>query len=217
MIIHNVEQGSIDWFQARLGVITASEVKALITPKWAMRTGDGVETYLATKLAERWLKRPLTAFSSPIMEQGSIREKEAVPVFEEQMDLDCEPVGFITTQDGWCGCSPDAMLSPHHHSTQGVEVKCPSPETHVRYLLAGRVPDEYLPQVHFSMYVTGADMWYFMSYCRGLPPLILPVFRNPEIMVAMANATVPFIERVGEAYKRLVALNGNIDPNEVKQ
>ena len=46
MKTHNCQQGSTEWFQARRGVISASEIDALVTPLWKVRTGEGVQTYL---------------------------------------------------------------------------------------------------------------------------------------------------------------------------
>jgi exodeoxyribonuclease (lambda-induced) len=57
----------------------------------------------------------------------------------------------------------------------GLEIKCPSVDTHVNYLLDGELPAKYRPQVHYSMAITGIRTWYFMSFYPNLNPLILPV------------------------------------------
>jgi hypothetical protein len=44
--------------------------------------------------------------------------------------------------------------------------------------LAGTLPDEYRPQVHCSLAVTGLDRWDFMSFCPGLPSLLITVKRD---------------------------------------
>ena len=47
MKILNCEQGSLEWFEARAGIPTASEFSCLVTPLWKIRTG-GMPLSLAT-------------------------------------------------------------------------------------------------------------------------------------------------------------------------
>lgn len=210
MKIIDVAQGSPEWLAARAGIPTASEFDCIVTPLWKARTGDGVETYLAKKLAERWTGMPLMTYRSAAMEQGSMTEEEARSFFEFTTNQEVTPVGFITTDDGRIGCSPDALLK-----VGGLELKCPEPHTHVRYLLRGGVPSEYVAQVHGSMLVTGAPRWTFMSYCREFPPLIVTVERHEPTIEAMRQAIDAFNERLDAAYELLVKLNGGM-PNHRK-
>lgn len=196
-------QGSDEWLDARLGIVTASELDALISPLWKARTGAGVDTYLAKKLAEKWRGMPLTAYRGGSLEQGSIREDEAVAWYELEHDVTIRRVGFITTDDGLMGCSPDGLLDEG-----GIEIKCPEPHTHVGYLLGGELPSEYRAQVYGSMFVTGAKRWRFLSYCRGFPPLLLTVEMDPKVMAAISDAVAAFMVRFGEAWHSLVARNG---------
>ena len=95
-------------------------------------------------------------------------EEEAVSSFSLDTDMQIESVGFCEHPSGLVGCSPDGLI-PSEGS--GIENKCPIPSTHVRYLRAGVLPEDYKDQVHFSMAVTGAASWWFQSYCVDLPPL----------------------------------------------
>lgn len=205
MIKHDVQQGTAEWLKIRAGIPTASEFDNLITPLWKARTGEGVETYLAKKLAERWLGHPLhTGFDGGAMEQGKIREEEAIPFFEFSQGVTVERVGFITTDDGRAGCSPDGMLD----DGGGIEVKCPQPHTHVKYLLAWELPKEYAAQVHGSMWVTGAPYWRFMSYCRGFPTLLLTIPRHEQICKAIGEAVEIFGMKLDIGYTRMLTMNG---------
>lgn len=197
------EQGSPEWLQARLGIVTASEVDSLITPLWKARTGEGVATYLATKIAERWRGCPLTAYHGGSMEQGTLREDEAVAWYALDQNVDVRKVGFITTDDGKMGCSPDGLMDDG-----GIEIKCPEPHTHVGYLLAGVLPSKYAAQVHASMLVTGLPRWRFLSYCRGFPPLLLTIESNAEIQAAILAAVTAFQTRLDEAWAEIVKRNG---------
>lgn len=183
-----MEQGSTAWTQARLGVVTASEIDALISPTWKVRTGEGVETYLVKKLCEKALGWSPEVPASFAMDQGSLVEKIALPWYG--FTYDCEPkrVGFCVSDDGRIGCSPDALLG----DDDGLEIKVPLPPTHLKYLLKNEVPPDYLPQVHFSMYVTGRPQWTFLSYSRHFPSLVVKVKRDPEIQAQIKAALDAF-------------------------
>lgn len=94
-------------------------------------------------------------------------EPEAVASFAKWSGEEVDEVGFCTHKSGVAGCSPDGLIKG---KSIGFEGKAPLPATHVGYLLKGELPETYRDQVHFSMAVTGAESWWFQSYCPGLPP-----------------------------------------------
>jgi hypothetical protein len=203
MKIHDVEQGSVSWGKLRAGIPTASEFHNLVTPKFKIRTGEMVETYLASKLAEWWLGGPLVSACVWDMDQGRILEEEARPWFEVEFGVIVRQVGFITTDDGRAGCSPDGMIDDC-----GIEIKCPQPTAHVKNLMSGEVPDNYLPQVHGGMFVTGLDSWKFVSYRRGFPKLVLDVERAEKIQSVIRDAVTAFTQRLEIEKGKLIYLNG---------
>ncbi len=204
MKLHNVEQGSMEWLMLRAGIPTASEMDALITPKFKVKEGDGPKTYLAKKVAEKWQGGPLPAFQGFDMEQGQILESEAIPWFELTFDTTVNRVGFITTDDGRAGCSPDGLLT----TDCGLELKCPKAETHVGYLLRGVLPEDYVIQVHASMFITGFKQWKFLSYRRGFPQLVLTIERDEEYQEVIAEALDLFTQKFDEAMERMTEING---------
>ena len=200
MKIHQVQQGSGEWLKARLGVVTASEADSLLTPMFKARTGEGVATYTARKVAEKVLGFSWDEGANSFhMEQGSILEGEAIPWLEFAHDISVQRVGFITSDDGRIGCSPDGLIG----ADGGIEVKCPSIPVHARYLLDGELPKDYAIQVHFSMYVTGRPWWLFLSYNRQFPALLLKVERDPKADAAIAHALELFAEDFDAKCKRL--------------
>lgn len=199
MKIIECEQGTPSWFVARMGIVTASQVDALVTPKWALRKGDGVDSYLYKKLAEKllnWSPEMLAAFA---VDQGKILETIAIPWFEFTHSRKVRRVGFVTTDDGRAGCSPDGLLD----DGTGIEIKCPQAPNQIRYLLEGRVPEDYLPQVHFSMLVTGAPAWTFCAYSNQLPALVIRVERDEAIQAKLREALASFNSRFDSALTAL--------------
>lgn len=202
-------QHSVEWMLARSGIPTASEFSQLLTPKFEIRTGDMPRTYLSKKVAEAWQGGPLPGFNTWDMEQGSILEDQAVPWYELEYGEKVERVGFITTDDGRIGCSPDGLLTGDPiRGDGGIEIKCPEMHTHVGYLLAGELPPPYSVQVHGSMYVTGRSWWKFLSYRRHFPPLLLTVHRDKAMQEKIAEALEQFLGRFDRAMERLTELNG---------
>lgn len=187
--------------------MTASELDSLVSPTGKIRTGEGVNTYLCKKLAERWTGAPLPSVGSWAMEQGTILEPEVLATIELTLEIDLERVGFITTDDGLFGCSPDAM---------GFEIKSPQPTNHIRYLLGGTCPDEYWLQVQGCMFATGFDSWQFISYRRGMPMVNRTVKRDPDLMNTIADALDKFTKRLDESWKILVDCNGGELPKHRK-
>ena len=212
MIRHNCQQGTLAWLQARVGIPTASEFNQLLTPELKVRTGQMPVSYLAKKVAEAWFGAPLPDINSFDMEQGSILEEEAIPFYELQYNQTVDRVGFITTDDGRIGCSPDGLL----HGDGGIEIKCPRLQTHIGYLLDGELPKDYAAQVHGSMFVTGAPWWKFLSYRRQLPPLLLTVERDETIQYRIEQALAKFLSDFDEAMARLAEINGGPPPKRTK-
>lgn len=121
------------------------------------------------------------------VQRGNALEAEARAMYEKLTGFTVSEVGFITDDDEIAGCSPDGVIykpAKDHElisksdPLHGLELKCPIPETHMKWLLAGGLPDEHKCQVHGSMAVSGLPRWDFMSYCPGLPPLHVINERN---------------------------------------
>lgn len=199
MKIVDCKQGSTEWQMARLGVVTASEVDALVTPLWKIRTGEGVETYRYLKLCEKLIGYVPPDFGSFAMVQGEIVEKIARPWFAFEYNCDIATPGFCVSDDGKIGCSPDGLIG----NDCGLEIKSPQPPKHLKYLTDGVVPKDYLAQVHFSMLVTGRPRWMFVSYSRQFPPLVVEVKRDEAIQTALRAALATFFAEFDAVYAKL--------------
>ncbi len=202
MKILNCQQNTTEWLLSRAGVVTASEADALVSPKWEVRKGQGVRTYLHEKLGGRVMGYEGDGGGTWAMGQGQVKEPMGLAWYEFAFGVSIQRVGLCLSDDGKTGCSPDGLIG----DSSGIELKCPTVPTHLEYLLGQRVPDKYLAQVHFCMYVTGRPHWVFVSYNPHLPPLVVNVVRSPEAIAAIETALKDFLPSLDAAEARVRAM-----------
>jgi hypothetical protein len=210
MRLVSVQYGTAEWLDARLGLVTASELDALITPGWKVKDieSQGPTTYLYRKIAEAWCCKPVNQFGSFATEQGQLLEPEARPWFELAFDFEVSTkYGFVVGDDKRCGCSPDGIIlhNPSDESVfyEGWEAKCPQETNAVRYAIEGELPAEYELQVHGSLYVTGFLRWHFLSYHRTLPKFHTVVERDESKCAKIAEALAGFYCRFDAEWEKL--------------
>jgi hypothetical protein len=85
-----------------------------------------------------------------------------------------------------------------------IEIKCPKPTTHVGYLRANKVPTGYIPQIQGQLWITDREWCDFLSYCPGLPPLLVRCERDQEYIDALANQMKKFLDKLARARDDLV-------------
>lgn len=173
----DVEQRTPEWDALRAGRLTASMASKLVTPTGKMSTQYKGE--IARIIAEQMgLQDPEFIPPTYWMERGIALEEEALAWFEVETDLTVAPIGFVTSDSELIGASPDGIIWTLKDGGIPLELKCPKPSTHIRYVLDGELPKEYIGQVHFQIALCDAPYGYFASYNPNVRPLILRVDRN---------------------------------------
>ena len=193
MIRYDFPQRSEQWFRVRLGIPTASEFKRIVTPKgWKLSTQ--AEGYCHRLLAEWMLDAPVldNPYESEWMQRGSETEALARASYELETGLTVAQVGFVTTDDGVYGCSPDGLVS----EDGGLEMKCSSPQVHVRHMLKRDIDDEHLVQVMGCLLVTERKWWDVQAFCStaALPTVIVRVYRDEAKIAALKSTLDAFVE-----------------------
>lgn len=191
MKIHICEQNTPEWLKLRLGIPTASQFHRIIT---AVK-GDlskSARTYAHELVAEALLGRPLEASpaSTFAMLRGKELEPKAVQQYEFTTDAETQAVGFITTDDGKLGCSPDRLIIG---ARGGFEVKCQLDAGHVGTLIDG--PGEnYKQQCQGLMAVAEWEWCDLYAYHPDLPPLLLRTHRDEPYIDKMRAALAEFLD-----------------------
>lgn len=157
-----MEQGTQEWFEARLGRVTASRIRSVMMAP----TTKGYQEYRAELICERLTGKSKDFFTGISMQHGTETESQARAMYELMFGVDIEQVGFIDhpTIIG-AGASPDGLVG----DKGGVEIKCPAPHTHIGTVSSGNIDKEYLLQVQWNMACTKREWWDFVSFCPALP------------------------------------------------
>ncbi len=209
-------QGSPAWHELRRGLVTASVADMILTPVHA-RPSAQQAALLDQLIADivnpspNWFSESLSKPPNKWMDDGAAREAEAKRWYSMDRGTDFEDVGFIRSDCGRYGCSPDMVLP----NNAGAEVKCPMLKTMAGYLRDHKLLlDAYRPQVHFQLWTTGWDYVDLVAYAPPLEPVVVTVTRGPYTD-ALAEETLRFLDLFDQAKRRmgipdLVAADGEI-------
>ncbi|HHW7546658.1 TPA: YqaJ viral recombinase family protein [Mannheimia haemolytica] len=192
LITLDCEQGTEEWLTARLGIPTATGISNIVTP--AGNKSAGYNAYLAELVAES-IEGVKDGFKSSDMARGNELEPLARMAYEFETDTEVVQVGGVyLNAEKQLMISPDGLIP---NLKKGLEIKCPKMKTHIKYLLEGGVPNEYVIQVQSALWVTGYEAWDFVSYCpeyQKQPLYIYTVERDPVLMKAFEQYIPQFIK-----------------------
>lgn len=165
----HVEQGSLDWLEARLGLITASEMKLLLTPLGKAANNEKSRAHLFELAAQRITRNVEPSYVSDDMLRGQVDEIAARELYGARI-APVHECGFITRTFGdvTIGYSPDGLVGDFGL----IECKSRSARFQVETILDGSVPDEFMAQIQTALLVTGREWLDFVSYCGGLPMFV---------------------------------------------
>lgn len=198
MKILDVEQGSDEWFNARLGIPTASRFKDIITPAKGDKS-KSYKSYMYELIAEKLIKEKEESFKSEWMERGNEVEDLARSSYEFLHDVEVKQVGIMLNDAGTIGASPDGLIG----EDGGLEIKCPKPSTLVKYMLDGRLPLEYKTQVMGNLWISEREWWDFVAFHPNMKMFKIRVYRDEEYIRKMAQHVNDFIHEMLENYEKI--------------
>ena len=197
MLIHDVEQRTPEWLALRRGIPTASQFCKIITSRG--QASIQAEAYKNALIAELEMEENYKSFGGSIWtERGNELEPEAVRCYERRMQIETVKVGFITDSDRTMGCSPDRLVG----ADGLLEVKCPAPHTHAKYLCARSIDMRYYPQVQGQMFITGRKWVDFFSYHPDQPHLSVRIFRDEPYLAILDELLRIFIKTLNNGRNR---------------
>lgn len=192
-------QGSEEWHAARCGLLTASEMRLLFTPTLKVAHNDKERAHLYELLAQRISKYVEPHYVSDDMLRGHEDEVDARILYEEKY-APVTDMGFITNDKfGFTlGFSPDGLVGD-----DGL-LECKSRrqrfqvQTIVENFKVGIVPDDFVLQLQTGLLVSEREWVDFISYCGGMPMVVIRAYPMPEIHEAILDAAYAFEKRLSE-------------------
>lgn len=198
---HDLIQGSDEWLAARCGLLTASEMKLILTPTLKVANNEKTRAHVWEIAAQRITNFVEPQYISDAMLRGHEDEILARALYTERY-APVDEVGFVTNAK-WgfkLGCSPDGMVG-----TDGmIECKSRCQKYQVQTIVeewagAASVPEEYLLQIQTGLLVTGRKWCDFISYSGGLPMAVIRVEPDQVMQDAIIEAATKFEARICEA------------------
>ncbi len=196
-----MEQRSEEWFQARLGKVTASRVADVLAK---IKSGESASrrNYKIQLVSERLTGEKQETYINQAMQDGIDREFYARERYVQQHG-EVEEVGFIQHPTLEAGASPDGLVGDDGL----IEIKCPLGTTHTETLMTQEVPSKYIPQIQFQLLCTGRKWCDFISYNPMFPEhlqlFVRRVFADKEYQAELEVEVSKFLDEVNDVINKL--------------
>jgi len=203
---NQIEQGSDEWKQLRLGKVTASRIADVMSQ---IKAGESQSrsNYRIELVCERLSGEPTDSFTNSHMQRGTELEPFARSAYEIKNKVFVEQVSFCDHLTvSMSGASPDGLVGKDGL----IEIKCPMTKTHIETLLGKQVPAKYIKQIQWQLACTDRKWCDFVSYCPELPEnmqlFISRVERDDEVIDGITKAVIEFNLEVEQVIERLKGL-----------
>lgn len=216
LILVDAPQGSPEWLQARVGVITASRFKDAVDRLADKKAKDGTVTrgapsaksiqYAATVALERIFQAEVEdTFQNFAMRRGSELEPVAREAYEQRTGRMVLESGILLTPDYVFGYSTDGLVG----NDGLLEIKCPLSPARIVEVWRDRNLDEWMHQIQGGLWLTGrkwCDLVVFDPRLAsiGRDMFLMRVRRDEAFIEALESDLVEFASRV-DANERALA------------
>jgi predicted phage-related endonuclease len=186
-------QGSDEWLAARCGLLTASEMKLILTPTLKVADNDKCRAHVWEIMAQRATQHVEPHYISDDMLRGQEDEIEARALYARHYSP-VDEVGFITRSFGGfrIGYSPDGLIGANGL----IECKSRRQKFQAETLVTNEIPDEFTLQIQTGLLVTGREWLDFVSYSGGMPLCVIRAHPDQKIQDAILAAAIDFEAKV---------------------
>lgn len=195
MEILEIEQGSPEWIEARLGMVTSSHFKDVLNKK------SGRLLYMRKVVGERLSGIKEESYSNANMAAGIDLEEYARSFYEKIYNCEVRQVGFVKMND-WVGSSPDGLVG----DKGGVEIKSVIPSTHINNIILAKMQPCYNPQVQGQLLVCEREWIDWISFCPAVkkrPFFSVRVYRDEPYIKELAIQVTIFVAELKEMIDKL--------------
>jgi exodeoxyribonuclease (lambda-induced) len=209
MIHHDHEQGSPEWLQARRGACTGSRFKDARDKLKSGLPSKACTDYARDLARERNGGMAPAKFQNAAMRKGTEEEPKARIAYETETGNTVKEVGFITTDDGLFGLSPDGLIDD-----DGVlEIKTMvSSDTLFTAFVDGDI-SAYIDQCNGYLWLLGRKWVDLVLWCPDLDAIkIHRITRDEEAIEALERDLMTFSATVKDFENKLRrAMDTNAD------
>lgn len=212
----DIIQGSDEWHALRCGLLTASEVKLILTPTLKLADNEKTRAHVWEIAAQRITGYTEPSYIGDDMLRGWEDEAYARAAYEAHTKQPVTEAGFVTN-DQWgftIGYSPDGLVGD-----DGL-IECKSRrqkfqvQTVVEWARGGGIPSDFVLQCQTGLLVTGRKWLHFVSYSGGMRMPIIRVTADEAVQEAIVAAATAFEARVAEAVAEYEAASGGFPMTE---
>jgi hypothetical protein len=213
-IVSEHAQGTQEWLQDRAGKATGSKANAIRSFLKDGKESAARRDYRIELALERLTGQAAEQeFTTKEMQRGTEQEPYARMAFEDRTGLFVSESGFVFLPDVMAGCSVDGFIKDG--GRLGIwESKSPKSFTHINYIKAGILPDDYRPQVIHNMWITGAEFADFFSYDSRMPEELqcfhVRIDRDQAEIDAHEQLVLQFLREVDQECAALLALTETV-------
>lgn len=216
----DITQGSDEWYKVRLGLLTASEMKYIITPTLKIASNDKEKTHLFELLAQRVTQYVEPQYVSDAMLRGKSDEVEAVILYAKEY-APVHHMGFVTN-DRWgftIGYSPDALVGERGLVEAKSRMQKYQAQSIIENIATDTIPEEFRLQCQTGLLVTEREWLDFITYSGGMPMATVRVYPDEKYQTAIVEAATAFEERLAQKmaiYEEVMASKARLIPTERK-
>lgn len=202
-----MEQRSTEWYQARIGKVTASRVADLMS-KTKSGYAASRHNYMAELICQRLTGTQEDRYVNEAMRRGTEMEPFARTEYEIRNDLLVEEAGLIAHPEiADFAASPDGCVG--HDGL--LEIKVPNTWTHIETLKKGEPKREYFIQMQAQMACTGRLWCDFVSYDDRLPDHMAyfqaRIFRDDAFIAEMLGEIRAFLGELDATIDELIGIS----------
>lgn len=202
-IVDDIEQGSEQWKLDRLGKVTASPVKNVMSNGRGNAPSKMAETYMMELIAEILTGQSKPFFENDAMKWGTETEPQARDTYSVKNNFAIVREVAYVEHNKHILISPDGLIGDDGL----LEIKCPNTTTQIKRALSDDYAADYKAQIQMQLWVTERKWCDFVSFDPRLDCaagyLQQRVERDEEYIEEMKIKVYAFVERMNLLVKQL--------------
>lgn len=208
MQIVECEQGTSEWFIARMGMPTASEFATVMASGRGGGDSKTRKTYLHKLAGEIITGEPSESYSNAHMERGKVMEDEARFAYALVTGAEPQRIGFAV--NNLAGCSPDSLIG----NSGMLEIKTQLPHLLIATIFKDGFPPEHKAQCQGALWVCEREWIDISIYWPRMPEFIKRAHRDESYIAEIEQSVREFRAELDDTVARIRAYGRPVPAKE---